>query len=108
VRKRVRRALAAEPLEARSLLSTLSVPAAADAFVRGGSYASANYGANKQLWVSNVANASSDRQTFLRFDLSGVPGTVRRATLRLVPSSLGANVAATTYRVSLVGDTADT
>lgn len=95
-----------EPLETRALPSTVTttLTAAADAYVRGGTYAATNYGKAAQLVVANDVKTSNDRETYLRFDLSGVSGQVVAAALKLVPSSLGSDVAAATFRVSLLAD----
>nr|WP_246301456.1 DNRLRE domain-containing protein [Microbacterium immunditiarum] len=67
----------------------VSVGATADAFVRDGTYADTNYGADQQLYVKNDGTGYS-RRAFVKFDLAGVTGGVTSATLRLVPTSTGA------------------
>lgn len=63
--------------------------AAADAYVRGGSYAARNFGAEDILTTKNDNNPSYVRESFLKFDLSGVNGRVASATLRLTPADAG-------------------
>jgi hypothetical protein len=59
----------------------------ADAYVRGGSNDSRNYGGAATLDVKDGNDASNDRRSFLRFDL-GTRSTVTSATLRLYVSVL--------------------
>ncbi|MCX3061584.1 polysaccharide lyase family 8 super-sandwich domain-containing protein [Streptomyces beihaiensis] len=59
------------------------LPATAAAYVRDGSYATDNYGDLATLVVKNVNSSGSgyDRQSLLKFDVSGLTGTVSRAIL---------------------------
>jgi hypothetical protein len=59
-----------------------------DAAVRDGGHADENFGAAPQLVVKNSIPGYS-WETFLRFDLSGVKGPIRDATVRLVPIKVG-------------------
>jgi hypothetical protein len=60
----------------------------ADASVRGGQFAGRTFGTLPQLTVKNsIADYCWD--TYLRFDLFGVKGTVRAASVRLVPVQVG-------------------
>lgn len=61
---------------------------AADAFVRGGTYANTNYGTDVTL---NVKSDSPDytRKSYLMFDFSSFSGTINKATLRVNVSSTG-------------------
>jgi acid phosphatase len=61
---------------------------AADALVRGGAYASRNFGADDALEVKDGSDPTFDRRAFIRFDLHRAPRTVRRATVRLYVQSL--------------------
>ncbi len=70
----------------------------ADAFVRAGTYADDNYGGDTTLCVK-TASVDYIRRSFLRFDLSGVTGTVTGATLRLY---VDRRDAATTHAVDFV------
>lgn len=65
-------------------LST-GVVAQADSYVRDGSSASANFGTATTLLVKNSGSTNSgfNRWIYLRFDLSGLSGTVTGARLRL-------------------------
>ena len=61
----------------------------ADAHVRGGTFASQNFGTANVLEEKNSNLDSYDRRTFLRFDLSSITSTsATSATLRLYVSSL--------------------
>ncbi|MBF9069669.1 polysaccharide lyase family 8 super-sandwich domain-containing protein [Streptacidiphilus fuscans] len=61
------------------------LPATADTYVRDGSYASTNYGTSTTLQVknANASNTGYDRIALLKFDTTGVSGTVARAVLWL-------------------------
>jgi hypothetical protein len=59
-----------------------------DSAVRDGSHANENFGAAPHLVVKNSIPGYS-WETFLRFDLSGVKGPIRDATVRLVPIKVG-------------------
>ncbi len=67
------------------------------------SYPHANYGSQANLMVKLSANPGLTRESFLRFDLSGLAGTTTGATLRLTPT-----VALTpgTHALALVTDNA--
>ena len=56
----------------------------ADATVRGGQFADRNFGTAPRLVVKN-STPDYTWDSYLRFDLSGVKGTVSEATVRLVP-----------------------
>ena len=61
----------------------------ADAYVRGGTYASQNFGTAFVLEEKNSNLDSYDRRTFLRFELSSITGTsISQATLKLYVTSL--------------------
>ena len=63
---------------------TLEIIAEADAFVRAGAYETTNYGSANYLNMKS-AGPSSDytRETYIRFDLGDVEGTITGATLQL-------------------------
>lgn len=54
----------------------------ADAFVRNGTYANTNYGANSSL---DLKDSGTDyyREAFLKFDLNGITGNITSAKLKL-------------------------
>ena len=56
--------------------TTQSFAAEADATVRGGASASANFGTATTLSVKEDASADNDRRSLLRWDLSGVSNRV--------------------------------
>jgi hypothetical protein len=95
------RAATSSPAAAVSLGST------ADAFVEAGSYAKANFGKLAYLAVRQDSNPSYNCQSYLKFDLSSVTGSISSAMLTLTPVARGANYAAMTFRVRLLTDSAD-
>jgi hypothetical protein len=66
----------------------------ADAYVRGGQYAGNNYGQSTELLVGYASNSKFRRESYLRFDLSGV-SSVTAATLRLYARLYGSGSAIT-------------
>ena len=60
----------------------------ADAYVRGGSTADTNYGAETVLEIKNGSGDSNDRWTYVKFDLGSVTGTISSATLKLYVTAL--------------------
>lgn len=75
-----------------SSLKSWSVPAVADAMVQGGINANLNYGTATTFSIKEDTNADLDRRGFLRFDLGAIQGEVLRATIKLVPTSVGATI----------------
>jgi hypothetical protein len=67
-----------DPSPAQTILNPV-----ADAYVRDGTSAGNNYGSVNGLLVKTSTNIDTIRQTYLRFDLSSVSGSVASATLRL-------------------------
>jgi len=63
----------------------LTFIANADSYVREGSV-DANYGTNTQLWVDGDTGASYE--TYLKFSVSGITGTVQSAILRVYSTSV--------------------
>jgi hypothetical protein len=61
----------------------LTFIANADSYVREGS--TSNYGTNAQLWVDGDVGASYE--TYLKFTVSGIAGTVQSAVLRVYSTS---------------------
>jgi hypothetical protein len=82
-------------------VTTSSIIAGADAYVRDGSYATQNFGTSSDLVVKQSRTLGNTRQTYLGFDLEGV-NTVGDATLRLFGHSSVAteNVSVSVYAVS--------
>ena len=79
-----------ETLELRQFLSAAAAAeqpaeqtfaAAADAYVRGGAYASMNYGSATQLEVRNHDQPGEARESYVRFDLPGVAEVASAALL---------------------------
>jgi hypothetical protein len=63
--------------------SVTSLGPIADAYVRDGTSANTNFGTATTLLVKNTSTLGNNRRTFLRFDITSVPGGVSKATLRL-------------------------
>lgn len=76
---------------------TTDVSAAADSYVNSGSV-STNYGAD--TYMVTKQSTSSDRSAYLKFDLSGITGTVTSAKLKLNVKSKSANADRTVYDVA--------
>ena len=66
-----------------STQQAVALGAAADAYVRDGTYADTNFGGAADLQVKSVATAGWNRHTYLRFDLTKFGGGVTSAKLRL-------------------------
>ncbi|HEX8915303.1 MAG TPA: DNRLRE domain-containing protein, partial [Humisphaera sp.] len=91
-----------ERLEDRQLLS-VSLAAAADAYVRDGTYASTNYGKEQSI-VLLKSGTGYAREGHLRFDLSGVNEAVDTAVVRLYGALSGSD-GSTSMPVSLFATT---
>ena len=76
----------------------------ADTYVRSGSYAANNYGADKKLAVKD-SSASYIRRSFLRFDLTKLSSPIARASLRL--RGRVTDKGGTSVRVSVVAVSSD-
>ena len=76
-------------LEPRTLSTApaTALVAEANAYVEGGQFASDNFGGSSVLGVgtSSNSNSASDYNTYLKFDLSKISGTVTSAVLELTP-----------------------
>src|SRR5687767_8015442 len=72
----------AQVLESRLLMATNTLSAAADSYVRDGSFAGSNFGGATELIVKR-SGTDFNRETLLRFDLSGVAAGVTSAKLRV-------------------------
>ncbi|MES2263009.1 MAG: polysaccharide lyase family 8 super-sandwich domain-containing protein [Pseudomonadota bacterium] len=71
-----------------ALATTVALTAVADAYVQNGASAGTNFGTGSSLLVKNDGVGYA-RQSYLKFDLSSVPGTVSAARLVLMPTSDG-------------------
>lgn len=67
--------------------STITLSPEADAYVQGGTNANTNYGSAITLQTKEDTNANLDRETFLRWDLSGITGKIVHAKVRLAGTS---------------------
>ncbi len=76
----------------------------ADAFVRDAADADANYGRARRLTVK-TAGAGNNRDAYLKFDISGAPGAIRRATLSFSAGLSRAGAPAVEVSVHAVADT---
>lgn len=56
----------------------------ADAYINNGSSANTNFGANSYVLVE-TAGTGYTRESYLKFDVSGITGTITKATVYLVP-----------------------
>ncbi len=90
-----------------ALAATISLPPTNDSYIRGGTGLTQVYGTQPVLEINNspVTSATYDRRAYLKFDVSGISGTVSSATLQLhvtaVPSgSLMLSLAATADTLS--------
>ena len=110
---KLRRALApvVERLEPRQLLSTATstLNASADAMVRGGSYATTNYGTTTPLWAKN-GSGDTVRQEYFKFDIASVANasnaTISNVKLRLYGALSSTEASNLTFGVRSVADTA--
>ena len=68
----------------------VSLTPVADTYVRDGQYSATNYGSAASLYVKN-SSAGYNRIAYLRFDLSGVRGTIVGATLQLYGRNTGSS-----------------
>ena len=88
-----------------SVLGTTDLVSEADAYAQSGSYAGANMGLETVLWVKqDTASADYNRESYLRFNLSAYAGTIASAKLVLVPTSVGTDIASSTFQVLLVSN----
>jgi hypothetical protein len=83
-----------------------TIVASEDAYVRGGTYGSTNYGSDTTLSVKNDANDSYDRQSYLKFNLGSVAASVSSARLKLKVAGTDLDTATTNYQVYLVANDA--
>ncbi|MFD3928810.1 polysaccharide lyase family 8 super-sandwich domain-containing protein [Streptomyces sp. NPDC058614] len=67
--------------EAAFAVTSATLPARADGYVRDGSYAGTGYGTATTLVIKNATGTGYNRQAYLTFDTSAVIGTVTSATL---------------------------
>jgi hypothetical protein len=63
--------------------STNTLAPVADAHVRGGTYASDNFGTDPTLQTKDVTASDVNRESFLRWDLAGLGGKLIEARVRL-------------------------
>jgi hypothetical protein len=83
---------------------TTALAAMDDSFVRGGSYASENYGGLAALTVKNDSNDAYDRQAYMKFDVSPFSSAVSSARLKFKVTGTDADTATTNYQVLLVSN----
>jgi autotransporter-associated beta strand protein len=71
-----------------TLPRTTTLTAAADAYVQDGTNAGTNFGSATTL-TTKLDTTNNNRESYVKFDLSALtPGTVVRATVRLVPTTV--------------------
>ncbi|SEG94059.1 hyaluronate lyase [Actinacidiphila yanglinensis] len=89
--------------EATFTLTSATLPAIADGYVRDGSYAATGFGTATTLVVKNATGSGYTRQSYLAFDTSAVLGTISAATLSAygyVSDSGGDTTQLTAYAVA--------
>lgn len=80
----------------------VTLTAAEDSFVRGGTYANDNYGSSDTMSVKlRASNASYDREGYVKFNLSSISGNISSATLKLYVTNIHSNT--TSYRLEARG-----
>lgn len=87
-------------VNAQSIPNTFT--AVADAYVNDGTEANKNFGGLNVFYIKNDKNANVTRESFLKFDLSSLSGTISTATLRLYPTL--ASLTGLQNRAELVDD----
>jgi len=83
--------------------TTVAVSPSADSYVRDGSYAGANYGADDSLVVKKVDYTGYSRQAYVKFDLSKAPGNFQKVVVRLYGSRDPSSIVTTTTAESVYG-----
>ena len=74
-----------ENLEPRQFLAATAIAPLADAYVRDGSSAATNFGADPLLVVKGSPTLGNSRQAFLKFDASGIADTIDHRRQRFLP-----------------------
>jgi autotransporter-associated beta strand protein len=69
--------------KAQPSVSTITLHPVADAYVQGGANANTNFGISTSLITKEDSNVDLERETFLRWDLSGISGKIVQARVRL-------------------------
>ncbi|MEZ0608868.1 polysaccharide lyase family 8 super-sandwich domain-containing protein [Fibrella sp. WM1] len=80
----------------------VSIAAVADAYVRDGTYANANYGTDTILVVKGDNSVNYERETFLKFDVSGINTSITSAKLRMSIKSTNVNVSTARWQLAYV------
>jgi chitodextrinase len=83
--------------------TTTVLSAAADAYVHDGTDSGTNFGSSSILDVKSGASSGNNRETYLKFDLSSLSGSINGATLRLYGAwnnGTNSNVDVNAYSVS--------
>jgi hypothetical protein len=70
-------------LESRPLITAVTIGPTADAYVRDGTSAGANFGFDPTLQVKTQSGTGNNRVTYLRFPVTALTGPVSNARLRL-------------------------
>jgi hypothetical protein len=71
--------------------SVMSLVPAADATVRGGIYASNNFGTSNTLTIKNDSSGDFTRQAYIRWDLGAISQPILQARVKLTPVNVGTN-----------------
>ncbi|RPD42943.1 polysaccharide lyase family 8 super-sandwich domain-containing protein [Chitinophaga barathri] len=80
-----------------------AIPAIADAFVRNGTYATTNYGTATSLVIKKDA-AGYARETFFKFDVSGLPSGADQVKMRLYVNYANTGIAAVPWIAQYVSN----
>jgi len=83
--------------------ATATLFSTADAYVRGGSYATDNFGGDTELQMRETSGADYDRRAYLKFNTAAINGTITSAKLVLYSGwggSSSSNVTTTAYAVA--------
>ena len=91
-----------ESLESRVLLATTTLTPVADAYVRDGGSAAANFGSDPALVVKGSTTPGNTRRTYVKFDISSL-SEADTVTLRLFGSA-SASAPAVSLAAHGVGD----
>ncbi|WP_164821502.1 polysaccharide lyase family 8 super-sandwich domain-containing protein [Paenibacillus koleovorans] len=71
-------------------LPVIELTAAEDAFVRNGSYATLNYGSSATLETKSDPAAGYNRESYIKFDLASITGSIQSAKIHVYITSAGA------------------
>lgn len=88
------------PLPDSTTSPSFIITPSADAYVKGGTDASNNYGTAATLAIKESSNSNYDRMSFLKFDLTEISGAVSIAKIRLKVSADDSGASHNLYSVA--------